>query len=115
MAEPQVVDLVAAPSFAPAPGIAGRPIFGENAMVVLVSFQASATAPAHRHDAEEQFGVVLTGELAVTIAGETHQLTSGHAYYVPPGVEHSAIAGLGGSTGIEVFQPSRRDYREALT
>jgi len=114
LAEPQVVDLVSAPSFSPASGIVGRPIFGEAAMVVLVSFEAGANAPVHRHEAEEQFGIVLTGELSVTIGGRTHHLVSGHAYYVPAGVEHSATAGPAGSTGIEVFQPSRRDYLEAL-
>jgi quercetin dioxygenase-like cupin family protein len=112
--EAQVVDLTRAPGFAPAEGILGRPIFGERAMVVLVTFEPGATAPTHAHTEEEQFGVVLTGELSVTIAGHTHLLAAGHAYYVPPGFEHAAVAGGDGCTGIEVFEPRRRDYLEAL-
>ncbi|GAB7007903.1 hypothetical protein JCM18899A_53810 [Nocardioides sp. AN3] len=113
MTEAKVVDLNRTGGFRPAMGVLGRAIFGRDAMLVHVTFVAHAEAPPHVHD-EEQFGLVVAGELRLTLGDTTHRLGPGQGYYVPPGVTHSAIAGAMGCTGVEVFSPIRADYHDAL-
>lgn len=113
MGQGQVVDLGELDGFAPADGVLGRAIFGRDAMLVRVDFEPGAVAPPHVHE-QEQFGYVITGELSLVLAGQTHTVGPGQGYYVPPGVTHSAVAGPDGSTGVEVFSPIRADYRDAF-
>lgn len=45
--------------------------------------------PRHRHEAEDETFVVLSGEMLVWIAGETRRLGPGEAAQIPCGVEHT--------------------------
>ena len=63
---------------------------------------------AHSHE-HEQLGIVLAGEITMTIAGVDHVLGPDGAYQIPGGIEHSGRAG--GSRVLDVFQPVREDYR----
>lgn len=80
-----------------APGVTGRPLFGEGAMVNLIEFEPGAVVPLHSHP-HEQLGFVLRGPMG--------------AYVIPGGVEHSAPCGPDGATVVDVFRPVREDYRE---
>lgn len=93
-----------------APGVLGRPLFGEGAMLNLVTLEAGAGVPTHSHP-HEQLGHVLEGELELTIAGEPHVLGPGDAFQIPGGVEHSARSERG-CLVMDVFQPVREDYRQ---
>jgi len=56
--------------------------------VVFMDIQpiGSVTPPLHG----EQWGVVVEGEMELTIGGETRRYGPGDSYFIPAGVEHSA-------------------------
>jgi quercetin dioxygenase-like cupin family protein len=87
-----------------------HPLFGDAAMIDLVDLDPGAVVPVHRHE-HEQLGIVLSGEITMTIDGVEHVLGPDHAYQIPGGVEHGAQAGRDGCRVIDVFQPVREDYR----
>jgi len=93
-------------------GVAGRPLFGERAMINLIEFEPGAVVPLHSHP-HEQLGVVLRGVQVLVVDGVEHPLGPMEGYVLPGGVEHSAHCGPEGATVIDVFQPIREDYREA--
>jgi quercetin dioxygenase-like cupin family protein len=91
-----------------APGVYGRPLFGQGAMLNLVTLEPGAGVPTHSHP-HEQLGHVLKGELELTVDGEPHVLGPGEAFQIPGGVEHSARSERG-CLVMDVFQPVREDY-----
>ena len=58
------------------PGVVVRTFWGEQMLVSQVDLAAGAIVPAHAHP-HEQFGMLLRGELRITIADETQQLKVG--------------------------------------
>lgn len=98
-------------SFTLAEGVAGRPLFGEGAMINLIEFTAGATVPVHSHP-HEQLGIVLRGMQALVVGGVARELGPMEGYVLPGHVEHSAYCGPEGATVIDVFCPVREDYRE---
>ena len=84
--------------------------WGEQMLVSRVDFDAHALVPEHKHP-HEQFGVVLSGELTLTIAGEPLVLSAGEMYLIPGNVLHSAVAGPEGFVAAEVFSPVREDLK----
>jgi quercetin dioxygenase-like cupin family protein len=112
--EPQFVDFESLARFELAPGVDGRPIFGEGAMINLIEFEPGATVPLHSHP-HEQLGIVLRGIQILVIDGEDHELGPMQGYVLPGGVEHAARCGTEGALVIDVFQPVREDYREKFT
>jgi quercetin dioxygenase-like cupin family protein len=61
---------------------------GENQQLIFWSFEKDAEVSEHSHEA--QWGVILDGEIELTIDGEKFTFTKGDTYYVPKGVTHSA-------------------------
>lgn len=53
-----------------------------------MNFERDAQIPEHSHQA--QWGVVLDGEIELTIAGKQHTFKKGDTYYIPEGVKHGA-------------------------
>jgi quercetin dioxygenase-like cupin family protein len=102
-----------ADSFELAPGITARPLFGDGLMLNLVDLEPGASVPPHHHP-HEQAGLVLRGELLLTVDGAEHRLGPDDAYQIPGHVEHSAAAGKAGCRAIEIFTPVREDYRSAF-
>jgi quercetin dioxygenase-like cupin family protein len=94
-----------------APGVRMHPLFGEAAMLNLVDLDPGAVVPLHSHP-HEQLGLVISGEVTMTVAGVDHPLGSNDAYQIPGGVEHGARAGSEGCRVLDVFAPVREDYRE---
>ncbi len=84
--------------------------WGEQMLVSRVDFDPHVQVPEHKHP-HEQFGVVLSGELTLTIAGEPLLLHAGDMYIIPGDVPHSAAAGPEGFTAAEVFSPVRTDLQ----
>jgi quercetin dioxygenase-like cupin family protein len=109
--EPQFVDFEQVGRFPLAPGVVGRPLFGEGAMLNLIEFEPGAVVPLHSHE-HEQLGIVLRGEQVLVIDGVEHRLGPFGAYAIPGGIEHSAHCGPEGALVLDVFQPVREDYRE---
>ena len=111
MAEPQFVRFDDVRSFLLAPGVAGRPLFGEGVMLNVIDFEPGATVPLHSHP-HEQLGIVLRGMQALVVDGVARELGPMEGYVIPGGVEHSAYCGPEGSLVLDVFAPVREDYRE---
>ena len=89
------------------PGVVVRTFWGEQMLVSLVDLAAGAIVPSHSHP-HEQFGMLLRGELQMTIAGETRTVQAGDLYIVPGGVEHGVHVGAEGAQADRGVQPGAR-------
>jgi quercetin dioxygenase-like cupin family protein len=111
IAVPQFIRFEDLGSFGLADGVAGRPLFGEGAMLNLIELEPGSVVPLHSHP-HEQLGIVLRGMQALVVDGATHELGPLDGYVLPGGVEHSAHCGPDGALVLDVFSPVREDYRE---
>ena len=91
------------------PGIILRLVWGERVMLSYVTFQPNRILPAHSHS-NEQTGIVIEGELRLTIGDETRLCKKGDAFTIPGNVEHSAACGDKPTIVIDTFSPPREDY-----
>ncbi len=57
--------------------------------VVFFDIEPTAKVPPHSHCA--QWGIMLTGEMTLTISGTPHRVGRGDTYFIPEGAEHSAV------------------------
>ena len=73
----------------PLEGVRGKLLQAEGHQVVFFDIQPIGAIPAHSHGA--QWGVMLDGEMELTIGGVTRTVRTGDNYYIPAGVEHSAV------------------------
>ena len=107
-----VADLAGGPWLELAPGVRMSPLFGDGAMLNLLDFEPGASVAEHSHP-HEQLGLVVDGELLLTIDGTEHRLRAGHGYQIPGGVAHAARTEDDMRCRVlDVFQPVREDYRE---
>ncbi len=72
----------------PFDGIRGWLMSGDQRQVVFFDIQPVGTVPPHSHCA--QWGIMLEGEMSLTIGGKVNRFKKGDWYYIPEGVEHSA-------------------------
>jgi len=93
-----------------APGVTAKIASGERMMLSLVTFAPDAVVPTHSHP-HEQMGMIVSGTLEFTIAGETRVLSGSGMVFVPGGVPHAAKGGPGGAVALEVFSPPREEFR----
>lgn len=56
--------------------------------IAFMSFDRDVDVPEHAHAA--QWGVVLDGEIELTIAGDRRVFRKGDSYFIPAGVRHSS-------------------------
>ena len=61
---------------------------GPTACAIFVQADADSDVPEHAHGA--QWGIVVSGELLLTIGGKTKTYRPGEEYFIPPGVRHAA-------------------------
>src|SRR3954464_14512965 len=87
-------------------GLEFRPVTTDSVMTNFVTFEPDAPTPMHHH-AEQQIAIVLSGELTITVGGETKVMHAGGCVVIPPHVEHGGVAGPQGCTVIDVFTPPR--------
>ena len=69
-------------------GIKGKLLQAENHQVVFMEIDAVGEIPPHSHGA--QWGIVLKGEMSLTIEGNTKIYRKGDSYYIPADAVHSA-------------------------
>lgn len=72
----------------PFEGIKGWLSQGEDQQLVFFEIDAVGEVPAHSHGA--QWGIVVEGEMDLTIDGETKTYKKGDSYTIPKGIVHSA-------------------------
>lgn len=92
-------------------GVSARIASSENIMLSHVEFDEGCQVPEHRHP-NEQCGVVISGRILFTIAGEEHIVEAGDFFMIPPNEVHSAVAIGGPAVALDVFTPPRSDYLE---
>jgi quercetin dioxygenase-like cupin family protein len=92
-----------------APGFRGRYAHSAKVTQGLIEADKGATIPDHSHP-HEQWTMVLTGSLELTVSGTPHLLTPGKVLYIAPDERHSARA-VTDCTIFDVFNPPRDDYR----
>ena len=90
---------------APFAGVRGRLLQGPEQQLVFFDIEPIGEVTPHSHGA--QWGVVLDGEVELTIGDETRIYRKGDSYYIPSGVVHSARF-LSRSRVIDFFAESRR-------
>ena len=72
----------------PFPGVKGRLLQGPDQQLVFFDIEPIGEITPHSHGA--QWGVVLDGEVELTIGDDTRIYRKGDTYYIPSGVIHSA-------------------------
>lgn len=87
-----------------------KTFWGTEMLVSRIDFDPGVVVPEHKH-MHEQFGVILSGELTLTVAGEKLVLKPGDMYIIPGNTPHSALAGPEGVIAAEVFSPVREDLK----
>lgn len=89
----------------PIDGVKSHLIQTEQQQFVFMQFDKDSEVPEHFHEA--QWGVVLEGEMELTIAGQKKNLKKGDTYYIGKEIRHSAKIKKG-FTDLTLFnQPDR--------
>ena len=71
----------------PMAGVTAHLLAAPTGQVVFFELPAGASVPPHSHGA--QWGIVVSGEVELTIGGETKRYKPGDSYFIGDGVEHS--------------------------
>ena len=72
----------------PLKGIRGWLLQSSDKQVVFFDIESVGEVPPHSHCA--QWGIMVEGEMSLTIGGKTNVYRKGDWYYVPEGTVHSA-------------------------
>jgi quercetin dioxygenase-like cupin family protein len=72
----------------PLQGVKGWLMSGSGRQMVFFMIEPTAVVPEHSHCA--QWGMVIEGEMSLTIGGETKTYTKGDRYFIGEGVAHGA-------------------------
>jgi quercetin dioxygenase-like cupin family protein len=73
----------------PVKGVRGWLLGNDRQQIVFFEISPEAKVPPHSHCA--QWGLMLEGEMDLTISGKTITVKRGDRYFIPEGAEHSAI------------------------
>jgi quercetin dioxygenase-like cupin family protein len=96
--------------FSPLPGIVMQSVVGGKLMANWVTIEPNRDVPRHQHP-HEQLGIMLEGELELTLGDETRLLRPGDAYTIPPNLPHGARTKESGCVVLDISTPPRDDYR----
>jgi len=69
-------------------GVKGWLSQGTDSQIVFFEIEAGGVVPPHSHG--EQFGIVIEGEMTLTIGEITKTYKKGDSYHIPDGVVHQA-------------------------
>jgi quercetin dioxygenase-like cupin family protein len=72
----------------PFKGVRGWILQGLNQQVLFMDIEPIGEVAEHSHG--EQWGIVIDGEMDLTIGGETRVYRKGDSYLIPAGTPHSA-------------------------
>jgi mannose-6-phosphate isomerase-like protein (cupin superfamily) len=56
-------------------------------------------------------GIMMSGDMELTVAGETRRLSANDIYLVPGRVLHKVVTGPRGAVALDAFSPPREEYR----
>ena len=89
----------------PVEGIRGWLLQGPASQVGFFDIAQGTVLPSHSHAA--QWGIMVHGEMELTIGGEKRTVRKGDSYYIPEGVAHSATFPMRVSV-IDIFNQESR-------
>jgi quercetin dioxygenase-like cupin family protein len=72
----------------PIPGVRGWLLQGADSQAVFFSIPAGCEVPPHSHG--DQWGIVVEGEMELTIDGRARRYRPGDSYFIPAGAAHGA-------------------------
>jgi quercetin dioxygenase-like cupin family protein len=78
---------------------------GTGHQIVFMEFDRDVEVSAHSHGA--QWGIVLEGTIDLTIGGVRRRYVRGDRYFIPAGVEHSAVIYAGYADATFFADPDR--------
>ncbi|TWU09429.1 Cupin domain protein [Symmachiella macrocystis] len=105
------IDISTIQAIEPVPGCRMRTPYGENLMLSYLEMDEGAVVPLHDHP-HEQGGILLKGQVELTIGDETRICEAGSLFIIPPNTPHKAVAVNGPAVVLDVFSPVREDYAE---
>jgi quercetin dioxygenase-like cupin family protein len=89
----------------PIGGVNGFLLQGTDTQLVFFEFNEVTTIPPHSHGA--QWGIVVDGEIMLTISGIEKKYQKGDSYFIPEGAVHSGVTSAS-FKAIDFFdQPDR--------
>jgi unsaturated pyranuronate lyase len=93
-------------------GVHGRVVHGDRITLGVIELDAGSIVPEHSHD-HEQVGMCLSGSLVFRVGDESRELRAGETWAIPGNVPHEVQVGPQGAVVIDVFAPTRDDWRDA--
>ena len=93
-------------------GVHGRVVHGDRITLGVLELDANSVVPQHSHE-HEQLGMCLAGSLVFRVGDESRELGPGETWAIPSNVVHEVEVGPEGAVVIDVFAPTRDDWREA--
>jgi quercetin dioxygenase-like cupin family protein len=93
-------------------GVHGRVVHGERITLGVLELDPNSVVPEHQHE-HEQLGMCLSGSLRFSVGDETKELRAGETWSIPSNVPHGVHVGPDGAVVLDVFAPTRDDWREA--
>ena len=94
-------------------GIKAWILQGETHQLVFFLMEANAMVPEHSHD-YPQWGMVIEGEMELTIEGKTRNCKKGDEYVIPARAKHKAHL-LAKARVIDLFSERTRYRTKPLT
>ena len=91
-------------------GYLARAVHGDRITFAIVEIDPGSPLPEHQHE-NEQLGMVLRGSMTFRIGDEERTLGPGGTWSIPPNTPHSATAGPDGAVALDVFAPTRDDWK----
>ena len=89
----------------PFEGIRGWLLNSDRGQLLFLEAETEADVTEHSHG--NQWGIVVAGEMELTIGGETATYRQGDSYYIPAGVMHRATLHTGFKV-LDYFEDSDR-------
>ncbi|WP_420609602.1 cupin domain-containing protein [Candidatus Poriferisodalis sp.] len=78
---------------------------GEHMHLIRAVYEPGATYEMHSHP-HEQFSLLLSGRMLLTVGGETREIGPGDGWYAPGGVPHGGeVLGDEPAVFIDVYSP----------
>jgi quercetin dioxygenase-like cupin family protein len=93
-------------------GVHGRVVHGDRITLGVIELDPGSIVPEHSHE-HEQVGICLSGSVVFRVGDESRKLHAGEMWCIPSNARHEVHVGPQGAVVVDVFAPTRDDWREA--
>lgn len=91
------------------PGISASIVHSDSITISRVHLEDGTVLPEHHHP-HEQWTHVISGELELTVGGETQLMLPGHTAWIPSDTPHSGRV-IRECIVLDIFNPPREDLK----